>query len=760
MPTIENNGFTVDETGAEMRRLADTDHSISPAAHARLVDKIQDGISYSDIEKLRAASPKLFKQAKLELTLRQATAPVSAKDTPPVMEVPAKSKPAPSNKTNTQPTPRNEPTEPVATPAVDSMNSDNLTIDNGKAKGLNQADTRILSTKPDPDELKDKMAGLINADAENPDHKLTPLECSRLLDELEESTGLSFSGTLMDYYQRVTDSEIVQSSPFSGDESEIVLTNTEITDIHALMESDRVQDDCFPIERYEAMGQELDAIQTNSGRVGELSITDDLLVYIMELRGCNKFQVECRARLMRPDFFKPWIEDHVDDDVLEDLKGLNDRFATIVIGGRDKVLAITATGSGYEVLDHVKLSERLVSMGKALAGKREVSYAKLWLSWPEHRHIQGGFLFAPDKKCHAIVEHDRKSQYNIFEGFGCKPISGDDLPDIAKLVDRLEQFTLEHVCENNPELQKWMWDWVAFMFKNPAEKVITSQVWRGTHGTGKNLLANVILTMVGHHGAMVLNKNLIFGTFNSVLENSLVLVLNELLITDAEELRKLKGYSSDETIQIEKKFQDPYLANNYNRFIALTNENCAFPLEKEDRRTVVFTFDFVFKDENNKLEAKELEFLFPNDPRFNKMCSVLLDRLLNRDLSKFDPQGLPVHTDGRSEAMQRNMNSVEKWLVGVAHEGYMRNDHEQINAFTGKLTNASVHECYLHFCRSMNIPSSDRLITNNYLRSSEELYSIKRFRDGRTRYVEFPSIEELQRMLIKTLKLRPDYFDK
>ena len=122
MPKDTNTSFSTDVIGQGMQRLADTDHSISPAAYEKLVERIREAVSWGDEEKLRKASVKLYKQTIQELTHAEAQAlfdddddvlpskdksgpptqktplsktmiepepaSVSAKDTPPVMELP------------------------------------------------------------------------------------------------------------------------------------------------------------------------------------------------------------------------------------------------------------------------------------------------------------------------------------------------------------------------------------------------------------------------------------------------------------------------------------------------------------------------------------------------------------------------------------------------------------------------------------------------------------------------------------------------
>ena len=534
----------------------------------------------------------------------------------------------------------------------------------------------------------------------------------------------------------------------------IVLTDADIADIRGFILADRAETDYFPANRYDAIELELKTIECNNGCTNDVLISDDLRAYVNRLRGGNKFLLECRPSMLEPELSIPWDGDYVSEAVLKKLKCLNEKFATINIGEQNMVLSIAPTRTGYRLWDYKTFKGKLLPMGKAPVGKKDIPYSDLWLSWPGQRSIHGGLIFAPDKASFTIVEHDLQSAYNTFRGFGCKPISRERAPGIGKLVDRMERFILEHVCSNDKEMQQWIIDWIGFMVQKPAVKVVTSMVWRGTHGTGKNTLADIILYIVGSHGRMLQNENLLFGTFNTALENNLIMFLNEFSITRDCDLRKLKAYCSDPVVNIETKHKTAYVANNFSRFVALTNKKSAFPLEQADRRTNVFNFDFVFKDKKNEAEAKELSFMFPQDSRFKLVCGVWFDDLLKRDLRHFDPQGLPIHNDARADAMIENLTSVENWLCDITHNGYACDGFEQFSVFTEEMTSAALYNCYIHYCKQLNITSDKRRASNKFMEGAEEKYHIVRSRNNTGRWCyTFPNIDQFEKILTVQFKL-------
>ena len=220
--------------------------------------------------------------------------------------------------------------------------------------------------------------------------------------------------------------------------------------------------------------------------------------------------------------------------------------------------------------------------------------------------------------------------YNTFKGFdGSKAIEYDVNINDSLIMKHIK----EVIANNNPDVFTYFMNFLANLLQHPHKKANTALIIKSIEGTGKD-------TILNWFGNNILGKDyyfnddsaeLLFGKFNSCIENKILCVLNEASGKDTFKINeKIKNAITRNINTIEKKGKSPY--NNLNNigYIFLTNNDNPIKIPHDDRRFTGFECDS--KCANNK------EYFNPLYEEINggKYDRAFYNYFLNIDLSNFD----------------------------------------------------------------------------------------------------------------------------
>jgi hypothetical protein len=129
--------------------------------------------------------------------------------------------------------------------------------------------------------------------------------------------------------------------------------------------------------------------------------------------------------------------------------------------------------------------------------------------------------------------------------------------------------------------------WLGHLFQRPQERPSWHILIPSDPGTGKGFMLESILHPLLHHTTVARSFKTVMGQFSSVLENSLLVLLDDCKSSSDSTQTQLKSILSEERQYVEKKHQQGAMVPTYTRFILASNERRALYLEADERRWFV-----------------------------------------------------------------------------------------------------------------------------------------------------------------------------
>ena len=221
--------------------------------------------------------------------------------------------------------------------------------------------------------------------------------------------------------------------------------------------------------------------------------------------------------------------------------------------------------------------------------------------------------------------------YNTFTGFEA---SNKELFDI-NIEDSLLMKHIKNICGNNDEFTNYFINWLSNMVQNPMKISGVMVLFSSPQGVGKDTIFNYMgQKILGSKYYVNEDKlELLFGRFNGMIENKLLIVINEASGKDTFKIdNNIKNAITRTSNTIEHKGCKPYEVNNCASFAGFSNNSVSFKIEPTDRR---FT-----AQECNKDIAQNAEYF---DALYNELNSGELDRafyeyLMKRDIKNYNFQ--------------------------------------------------------------------------------------------------------------------------
>jgi Family of unknown function (DUF5906) len=281
-----------------------------------------------------------------------------------------------------------------------------------------------------------------------------------------------------------------------------------------------------------------------------------------------------------------------------------------------------------------------------------------FLSLPKHAHYDG-IDFSPGAPA-IIARKDnrgRTTRYaNMFSGFSVEPKAGD----CSLYLDHVR----DNICGGNETLNTYTLDWQASGVQHPDDPGRAAISMRGDPGVGKGIFATEYGALYGRHFYHITNSEHLVGRFNALSAQSVLMFADEAMFAgDRHAAQVLKTLVSEKTKVLEFKGIDSFQIPSYSRFMLATNDRHPIRIEHKDRR---YCSIYV---EPTRAKDKPYFLAILNQMR-NGGRAALLDFLLKRDISKFNPEDIPSTTELDTQKLL-SASIGDRVIIGFAQDGYL-----------------------------------------------------------------------------------------
>jgi hypothetical protein len=182
---------------------------------------------------------------------------------------------------------------------------------------------------------------------------------------------------------------------------------------------------------------------------------------------------------------------------------------------------------------------------------------------------------------------NQKTPDTIFNSFKCYNAEKLNLEKEIKIEDTLIYKHMDNLCGNDKLVLDYFIKFLSRKIQEPHKLTNTCLIFRSAEGVGKDTFFNWFGNkIIGKDYYLNEDKiNLIFGKFNSCIENKILVIINETSGKDTFELQNtIKNAITRPINTIEKKGMTPYDNTNNIGYICLTNNKNAIKVDAEDRR--------------------------------------------------------------------------------------------------------------------------------------------------------------------------------
>jgi hypothetical protein len=338
----------------------------------------------------------------------------------------------------------------------------------------------------------------------------------------------------------------------------------------------------------------------------------------------------------------------LDESHIETLKKINQSYTQVVLGGKNLIASqkhcqVQGTITVFEAPHEFKkkfLHEPLIGKSDGQGRGKRKNQGQAWLEWPGKRYMPAGTGFYPDqKKCPMGV-------FNLFRGFRVKPVDGD----CSLYLDHLRHV----ICAGDETSYRYLIQWMAHIFQRPDVKPNVAIVLKSVEGTGKGAMAEPLLDILGIHGNKTNGAYAIAGRFNGVVASRLLIVADEVDLTDKHVADRLKSIITEPTVNLERKGLEIEPLPNYCRLIFASNHAKVLNAGIRERRYLVL--------EPSDAKAQDAGY-------FTELWTwirdggpaKLLHYLLHVDISDFNPYKCPQTKALISEKLF-NLNGVNRFF--------------------------------------------------------------------------------------------------
>ena len=279
--------------------------------------------------------------------------------------------------------------------------------------------------------------------------------------------------------------------------------------------------------------------------------------------------------------------------------------------------------------------------------------------------------------------------YNTFTGYEIDKVTTYNTIDI-KTTNLYKH--LDNLCGNDSNVLTYVINFLSRKLRQPYKNTNTALIFKSVQGVGKDLFFNWFGNKIigNKYYFNDVNTDTIFGTFNSNLENKIMIVINETSISSTkDQIELIKGCITADKFNINKKGLKSYENKNNTCFIFLTNNKNPIKIDVDDRRFVGIECNNTYANNNeyiknliNDINDENITRSF-YDLLINNIDSDNYDFTLNRPITSF-------YTDCREINIPILYKFLENEIINNLH----------INVTNKKYTN--LFNTFLEYVKSQN----------------------------------------------------------
>jgi len=429
---------------------------------------------------------------------------------------------------------------------------------------------------------------------------------------------------------------------------------------------------------------------------------------------------------------------HISFDDYKRLKGLNEKYATCVIGSDVCILRYTRTAyhqqqkaNSYKIVEYQSFADFqkqyvddfvfVKAKGKKnddgemeWTTKTNMTLGKVWLEWHKKRKYDRSTFFPRDDR----EMWDDEKVHDAFDdwesGTWENGWSGDDnRRGLKRFIDqdKLEQFTntdqakercslyLDHInnriCgnyqgEQREQLYNYIIKWMASCIsRHLDDRVTTALVLQSNlEGSGKGSFVQLFGQLFGSYYFHLTEGSRLNNQFNMLMKDRLLCFVDESLFAGDKTMQaKVKGMQTENTFIVEPKGIDATIVNNHRRFIYASNSEHVVAKGGSDRRFVVID---VPNKKMTQQQYREMESQWNNGGK-EAFYYYLMSDEMQQSIQDFDFEAEMIQTKGGMQQMILTNPELGWWYEILQEGGHHQNDTNGWSTYQWNTTKKNLH---------------------------------------------------------------------
>ena len=378
-------------------------------------------------------------------------------------------------------------------------------------------------------------------------------------------------------------------------------------------------------------------------------------------------------KLYNNDYYKQYIKSDADEIIISDID-LNDAFTMTdisykaenhkyrcfkdIVQDLSKVIRYIESNNLMFIIKtyNVHSNKYVISYMTNTNMKELLKMIKLWKDDRKHITAYDAFIAHKSKLTIKGVKFNSNDNniFSVFQGYKYNTVDEVDI----NLISNYLSLIMEVIADNNNDVYNYILNWISYIVQNPGVKTETALILKGLQGIGKGTFTDILSELLsGYSVNNVTEISELTGNFNSVIEDKMLLVLNELKNVGDDRLanfNSLKSIITDKTIRINEKNQPRRTSENVANFIFVTNNSYPVKIESGDRRYVVLSCNGKYK--NNHTYWSEFYKCITDE-----FYSHLLTYFMNRDINEFNPRDIPM-TEAKEDLIEASRSLIDIFI--------------------------------------------------------------------------------------------------
>ena len=269
---------------------------------------------------------------------------------------------------------------------------------------------------------------------------------------------------------------------------------------------------------------------------------------------------------------------------------------------------------------------------------------------------------------------------NLWQGPTAKPEPGD--------WSVIKQHIWEVICDSDEAKYSYLTKYLAHMVQRPEDKPGVMVVLSSKQGAGKGVFFECLRRIWSASTVFTSRVKDVIGQFNSTLENSYVLILDEAFFHgDRGAWDSMKSLITEPFLRIEGKYQPQRQVNSLHRIFASTNHRQFGSTTSDDRRHFFLSVS----------EKRVADYAYFNQVsqaiNDDSVISAMLAELTSLDLKGFNVRQFPKSSERDAQVLESLMGFDDYWYQSLLSEVIYNSDlYGPMTYEAGFISSATLHQ--------------------------------------------------------------------